>query len=224
MLLSAYLDATFGVGMPAAVMTGLIATSGQRTPPKATHWTNEPDIFDALRNVLPTRGKQLGEMLVDFAVSRAFVGSRSDGAHLPDTERFGDLGRVRFEWSVPYESLPRRLGPLRPVQPTGATYLWLDLSKAKPASGVLFIAEWEESFVFQWSLVRVDGGGREIGRANVGGVFGQNLVQLTINDLGEAAGLLIVGTSLGHDDRSHPFDPDDGTPRAAAYEVTLHAR
>ena len=89
---------------------------------------------------------------------------------------------------------------------------------------MLFIAEWEESFVFQWCLVRVDAQGREIGRSDVGGVFGKNLVQLTINDLGEAAGLLIVGTSLGQDDRSKPYDPDLGPPREAAYEVTLHAR
>ncbi|MBW2453296.1 MAG: hypothetical protein JRI68_02245 [Deltaproteobacteria bacterium] len=224
MLLSAYLDSAYGMGTPGAVMSGLIATSGQQSPPEATHWSNEPDVFDALREVLPSRGKQLGEMLVDFAVARAFVGNRSDGAHLSDTERFGDLGRVRFEWSIPYDTLPRRVGPLRPVEPSGATYLWLDLTKAKPHSGVLFIAEWEESFVFQWCLVRVDAEGREIGRSNLGGVFGKNLVQLTLNDLGEAAGLLMVGTSLGNDDRSNAFDPDVGPPREAAYEVTLHAR
>ncbi len=224
MLLSSYLDATYGVGKPGAVMSGLIATSTQHTPAVATHWRNEPDIFDALREVLPRRGEQFGDLLTDFAVARAFVGSRSDGAHLPDTERFGDLGRVRFEWSVGYDSLPRRVGPLRPVQPTGATYLWLDLAKAEPHSGVLFVAEWEESFVFQWCLVRVDAEGREIGRSTIGGVFGKHLAQQTINDLGDAAGLLIVGTSLGNDDRSNPFDPDVGPPREAAYEVTLHAR
>ena len=34
-------------------------------------------------------------------------GSRSDGMHMTGTERFGDFGRVRFEWAIPFTSLPR---------------------------------------------------------------------------------------------------------------------
>ncbi len=124
-----FLDDTLGVGGPGRVIVGLIANAAQRTPPGSWEFHNEPDIFDVLRNTMRPRGSTLESLLLDFAVARAFVGSRSDGGHLADVERFGDAGRVRFEWAVPFASLPRRLAPLAPIEPTGMTYLWLDLDR-----------------------------------------------------------------------------------------------
>ena len=91
---------------------GLLALATQRTPAGAWDYKNEPDIFDILRATMRDRGSNLENLLLDFAVARAFVGSRSDGGHLGDVTRFGDAGRVRFEWAVPFASLPRRLAPL----------------------------------------------------------------------------------------------------------------
>ena len=222
LLLPAYLDAAYGTGKPGAVMTGLIAVSQQLTPDKAETLVDEPDAFDALRHAATARGTTLDDILLDFAVSRAFVGSRSDGAHLPDTERYGDFGRVRFEWSVPYPSLPRRLGPAWPIEPTGASYLWLDLADAPKGAELLFQAEWQSPTVFAWALVKIDRQGIEIGRVVSPAVYGNDKVQRTVADLDGLAGVLIVGVNLGSDDRSHPFDPDDpGTP--AEYGVTLAA-
>jgi len=224
MLLPSYLDATHGRLGPGGVMNGLIAVSSQRTAAEAYWWHNEPDIFDALRSAFKERSKRLGEALIDFAIARAFIGNRSDGAHLPDVERFGDMGRVRFEWSVGYDSLPRNLAPANPVGPTGSSYLWLDLSGVTAASRLSFVARWEESFVFQWALVKLDKAGKELSRRIGGGVWGRDTLQLSLAKLDDAAAVLIVGTSLGNDDRSNPFDPDDGAPRPAGYEVTLYAR
>ena len=55
-------------------------------------------------------------------------------------------------------------------------------------------------------------------------MWGNSQAQLTIDDLDGASAVLVVGTMLGGDDRAHPFDPDDGEPREAAYTVTLHLR
>ena len=224
MLLPAYLDATYGLQGPGSVMNGIIAVGSQRTPPDVHWWHNEPDIFDVLRSALKARSQSLGDALIDFAIARAFIGSRNDGAHLPDVSRFGDMGRVRFEWSVGYDSLPRNLAPMTPVSPTGASYLWLDLSGVSPKSRLSFVARWEESFVFQWALVKISKTGKELSRRVGGGVWGRDTLQLSLAKVDDAAAVLIVGTSLGNDDRSNPFDPEDGAPRPANYEVTLYAR
>jgi len=224
MLLSSYLDHAHGRGMPGSVMSGLVALSVQQTKADATHWHNEPDVFDTLRRVLPPKDMTLGDLLLDYAVARAFVGSRSDGAHLPDTERFGDLGRIRFEWSVRYDSLPRRLAPQHPLEPTGASYIYVDLEGVAADRGVLFAAQWEAPFVYNWALVRLDEHGRELGRSKIGGVFGKASAQLTMESVDGAAALLVVGTQQGNDDRAHPYDPDLGAPRASSFEVTLHPR
>lgn len=223
-----FLDVAWGTGRPGAVMTALTTISLQHTTPANEHFINEPDVFDLLRKAAQARQTTLGDMLLDFAVARAFAGSRSDGAHLPDTERYGDMGRPRFEWSVPFSSLPRRLGPLRAIHPTGATFLWLDLADAPPRSGLRFVADWEAGIVFRWTLVKVDTEGREAGRLNAPGVWGNSQAHLTMADLDGLGGVLIVGTNLGSDDRSQPYDPDDGWGAPALYGVTLatldHAR
>jgi hypothetical protein len=217
-----FLDDAFGAGRIAVVMTSLIAAGAQHTPHSAGPWRDEPDVFDVLGRILPERDLTLGDLLLDFAVARAFVGDRSDGAHLLGSERYGSLGRVRFEWAIEQRSLPRRLAPQLPVEATGATYVWLSLDEnpsARPAR-LLISARSEESFVFQWAAVRVDAEGRELGRVGRGGVWGRDRIDLTVESLHDAAGLLIVGTNLGGDDRSVPYDPD-APPGAAGYELSI---
>ena len=216
-----FLDDTLGVGGPGRVMMGLLALGAQHTPPGSWEWHNEPDIFDVLRATMRSRGSTLENLLLDFAVARAFVGSRSDGAHLADVDRFGDAGRVRFEWSVPFATLPRRLAPLAPLDPTGMTYVWLDLTGAPPASELTLVADWEQPALFRWSLVKVDTNGAEAGRLDVAGVFGANHAEKTVIGLDGLAGVMVVGVNIGSDDRSHPFDPDEQPLMPHGYTVTL---
>jgi hypothetical protein len=216
-----FLDDTLGVGGPGRVMVGLLALGAQRTPPGSWEWHNEPDIFDVMRSSMRFRGSSLENLLLDFAVARAFVGSRSDGAHLADVERFGDAGRVRFEWSVPFASLPRRLAPLAPIDPTGMTYVWLDLTGAPPGAELTLVADWERPALFRWSVVKVDTNGAAVGRLDVAGVFGANHAEKTVMGLDGLAGVMVVGVNIGSDDRSHPFDPDEQPLMPHGYTVTL---
>lgn len=217
-----YLDEAYGTGRPGSVIVGLIAVAAQRTPPGAWNFHNEPDVFDALRPVVRERGVTLDDVLLDFTVARAFLGSRSDEGHLTDAARLGDSGRPRFEWSVPYSSLPRRLAPLRPIEPTGATYIWLDLEGAPAGAELTFAADWELDVLFRWALVKVDKSGREAGRVTVGGVFGSTHAEKTVVGLANLAGLLVVGVNTGSMDRSRPFDPDEGPFMPRSYTVTLY--
>jgi len=216
-----FLDESWGKGGPGRVISSLLALVTQKTAPGAWEWHNQPDVFAALRAIMHDRSSTLDNLLLDFAVARAFVGSRSDGAHLADVERFGELGRVRFEWAVPYDSLPRRLAPGAPIEAMGMTYLWLDTSSAPPGAELTFVGDWELPSVFRWALVKVDRSGAEAGRVDVVGVFGANHAERSVVKLDGMAGVLVVGVNAGSMDRSHPFDPDEQPLMPHAYTVTL---
>ncbi|MBK8253691.1 MAG: hypothetical protein IPK82_13615 [Polyangiaceae bacterium] len=216
-----YLEENEGSGDPAKLTASLFAIASQRSAP-SPFWQNEPDLLDALRSSLTFRRASLEDVLLDFAVDRAFVGDRSDGQHLAATDVYAKAGRVFFEWSVPYNSLPRRLAPAHPLLPTGATYLWLDLATAPKDSEVTFVADWELPAVFRWSLVKVDKQGAETGRIDIAGVFGTNHVERTVVLREDLAGMIVVGTFTGSLDRSLPFDPDEGPFMPHSYEVTLY--
>ena len=216
-----FFEHAYGHGAPGALITSLLAVAAQRTPPGSWEYANEPDVFDALRANMRQRGSSLDELLLDFAVARAFVGSRSDGMHLPDVARYGDLGRVRFEWSVPYGSLPRRLAPAAPIDTTGMTYLWIDLAGAPPHAELTFVADWELPALFRWALVKVDKDGAEAGRVEVAGIFGDSHAERTVAKVDGLAGVLVVGVNAGSIDRSHPFDPDEQPLMPHSYTVTL---
>lgn len=219
-LFSRFLDDTYGTGTPGNVFFGLLSVTMQRTPASRLHYENEPDFFDALRNNSQARGKPFDDLLLEFAVNRAFVGSRSDDGHLVDVDKYGDMGRVRFEWSIPYSTLPRRLAPMRPIEALGATYMWVDLKGAPEDPDLAFVADWEAGVLFHWVVVKVDARGIELGRISIAGIRGSTHAERSLLGLRGAAGLLIVGVNVGSIDRGLPFDPDEQElPRS--YTVTV---
>lgn len=219
MLFPWFLDDAWSRAAPGTVIAALLGLATQITPPGAWEWSNEPDLFDALRANAKQRGTTLDEVLLDFAIARAFTGSRSDGQHLADVARFGGAGRVRFEWSIPYDTLPRRLAPAAPIEPTGMTYLWIDLAGAPPDAELTFVADWELPALFRWSLVKIDKEGAESGRVDVAGVFGSSHVERTVARLDKLAGIVVVGVNAGSIDRAHPFDPDEQPLMPHGYTV-----
>jgi hypothetical protein len=215
-----HLDTRYGHREPGRLWAELVALTGQRTPADARGLRAEPDVFDVLRRLLSVLGTSLDDAQLEFAVARGFVGSRSDGAHLPDVERFGDLGAVRFDWAIDWKSLPRRLRTSE-TEATGASYLWLDVRGAASGARLDVAVECEATYAFRWALVTLDAEGKELGR-HVGGRWGEREVQLSLASLEGVATVMLVGAAGGHDDREHPFDPDEGLPAGAVCEVTLH--
>jgi hypothetical protein len=211
-LFPAFLDEQLSGSAPTILFASLLDVATQKTPAPAFTFENEPDIFDALRTNAHDRNSTFDGLLVDFAIARAFVGSRDDGQHMRDVRLFGDAGRVRFDWSIPFESLPRRLAPMRPIEPLGATYLWVDLANAPKGAAITFAADWEMLSLFRWAILKIDKDGAEAGRVDVAGIYGDVHAEREILGLDNLAGLLIVGTNIGSPDRSHPFDPDDEAP------------
>ena len=215
-----FLDERFAAQAPGTILASLFAV-GQHPRAEAAFFVDEPDFFDGLRSSLKARNVSFGDTVLDFAVSRAFIGTRSDGMHLADVDRFGDLGRVRFEWKVPFGSLPRRVAPARPLDALGSTYLWLDLAGASPTDEVSFIAEWEVPFLFRWAIVKIAPDGTDAGRIDVAPVFGEYRAEKAIRDLGGVSALLIVGVNDGEWSKADPFDPGEPRLDPKGYMVTL---
>jgi hypothetical protein len=220
LLLPWHLEERAGGGDWAQLSMSLASIGTQRAG--AGLLRDEPDLFDVLRATLQARGSSFADTLLDLAVDRAFLGSRSDDQHLVDAARYGDLGRVRFEWSVDHASLPRRLAPLRPIEPLGASYVYVDLANAKLPTQLTFVADWEGPGAFRWALVKLDKNGAATSRTDVVPVFGETQIQKTLPDLSTAAALLIVGVNEGDRSRDEPFDPSRPRAQARSYLLTLY--
>lgn len=218
-----FLDTSLGTGFPLRLPFALTAISQQRTPLGSFTFRDEPDLFDALRESLAARTppRRLSDLLLDFAIARAFVGDRDDGQHLPETRWLGKEGRVRFEWAVPFASLPRTLAPAFPIEPTGASYLWVDLEGAPTGARITFRAKWEPPVLFRWGIVRVRKDGTEASRVVIPAQDGATEAVQTVEEIDSLAGLLIVGTNAGDIGLARPFDPDEQPAEPHGYEVTI---
>jgi hypothetical protein len=216
-----YLDLARGRGEPAGIALATYALSATAPSRAGWRWTNEPDTVDVLRATFGPTPTDLARLFADFAVARAFLGSRDADGQWPALGWASDLGRVAFEWSVPFASLPRRLAPRHPVEPTGATYVWLELGDAARGRTLVFEADWEPPVAFRWALVLVSAGGRALRRIDVPFLERETHVERIADDLTGAAGVLIVGTSLGGLGPSYPFDPDFEPFEPHGYTVSL---
>ncbi|MBX3125107.1 MAG: hypothetical protein KF718_00240 [Polyangiaceae bacterium] len=203
-----YLDRTLGRDSPGALATAMLAQSVAKTPPTSLSWDNEPDVFDVLRSSFDGKHRRIAELFTAMAVARAFLGARDDGTYWPELAHTGDFGRVRFDWTFGYSTLPRRVALRRPLEPTGSVYVWLTLDKVPEAATLGFQAEWEAPATFAWSLVRIDQDGREAGRINAPFVERGQKVEQNLVGLEGLSAILVVGVNLGGVDLEHPFDPD----------------
>jgi hypothetical protein len=214
-----FLEDNYGTQEPGKLSVALAAISGQRS---RGEMRDEPDVFDALRVTQHRNGTSSADTLLDFAVQRAFIGSRSDGTHMIDVAKYGDLGRPRIEWSVTYKSLPRRLAPLRPIEPLGMSYLMVDVTGAPSGAELTFVAEWESPVAFRWAMVKIDKNGAEIGRQEVTPVLGEIRMEKSLRELGDTAYVLVVGLNEGESTRDEPFDPGELREGARSYLLTIY--
>jgi hypothetical protein len=207
-LLFEYLEDRRSSAGPGVLSASLVALSAGKSDRAQVAWNNEPDWVDVLRHSFREDRPTVAGAWADFAVARAFLGSRDDGRHLPGLAWLGDFGRVRFDWVLKYSSLPRRVAAARPIEPTGSMYVWLDLDEVALGSVVGFQATWERPVAFKWSLVRVDKDGAELSRIDVPFQESATSVEARATGLETSAALLIVGTNMGGVELAHPFDPD----------------
>lgn len=192
----------------AQLATSLFSAAASSTPSGAFDWNNEPDVFDVLRHTLDEDTAKVGTLFGDYAVSRAFLGDRDDGSHPPFGEWAGAFARPRYDWTIKFSSLPRRVRAARPIEPTGIELIWVDLDEVPLGVSLGFESEWEAPVAFKWRLISLDESGREMARVDV--PFqerGRSSEGRVVNLTGVRA-VLAIGINMGGVDLAHPFDPD----------------
>ncbi len=174
----------------------------------AFEWNNEPDVFDVLRHSLDEDTAKMASLLGDYAVSRAFLGDRDDGTHPPYEAWAGAFGRARYDWVLPFSSLPRRVRASRPLEPTGIELIWIDLDEVPLGTSLGFEAEWEAPVAFKWRLLSLDDRGREVARVDVPFQERGRSSEGRVVNLLNVRAVLAIGINMGGVDLAHPFDPD----------------
>jgi hypothetical protein len=221
-LLPWYLDAVYGQGAPGTLVHALWQLGPQATPPAAARYYNTPDLYTTLALLARHQGSDLGDLLLDVAVDRAFFGERDDGRHAPGFAGLGAFGRVRFDASFPFRSLPRRLG-LTPLDPTGAVYAWVDLEGAPPGATLALRAAWEKPVSMRWTALRVGPDGAERSRVPIAYEQGAFAAERRVLGLDGLAGVLVVGVNVGDEGPGSPFRPDEQPYEPHAGTLALFA-
>ncbi len=214
----AHVDAQLGTAV-GHLPVALLQLARGRTAPGALQWQNEPDALDVLRAAWGSE-RATSQQLLDFAVSRAFWGDRDTHREHPATRWAARAASPRFEWVIRRSSLPRRVAPRHPLDPYGSTYLWLELDRA-PRSTLAFQAQWEPPATMRWAVLALSDDGALLRRFDLPPVLGSTSAERTVPETPGAAGLLIVGVSLGGVDRAHPYEVDHGPWEPHGYTVYL---
>jgi len=224
MLLPWFLQSTYGIDGSLDLLHALWGHGAQLTAAGTRRWVNDPDFIDVLRSFQKDRGAPFTDLMLEYAVSRAFMGDRDDGIHMQGTSWLGRAGRVRFENRIAWSSLPFWVRPQRPIEPTGAIYVWIDL-KDVPAEGSLGVrAEWDTPAVFRFAALRIGSDGQEIGKLAPPTQERASSVEFNVEHLEGASALLLVGVNAGALAGEFQFDPDEMPPEPAGCMITLAAQ
>jgi hypothetical protein len=204
-----WLDEIYGqyAGSIVSAMWSLAPTV---TSLSASRWNNEPDGFDVLRKSFKdalSHGSDIDDLWLDFAVARAFMGSRGDGKHGLESLALGDAGAVLYDWEIDFPDHARSLGSRRPLAPLGSAYFSIRTKDISPTSRLRIEASWEEHAKMKLAVVRLNDAGAELGRLVIGAPKKATNAQMTVVDLIGVSRVLIVAVNTG--DFAYPFDPDD---------------
>jgi hypothetical protein len=216
-----WLDYSFG-NAPGSVVRALWALAPTLTPGSASRWAGRPDGLDVLTASFKgalNSGSTMDDLLLDFAVARAFVGDSSDKDHMPETRALGAAARPRNDWTIEWPKVPRKLASSRGVAPTGAAYVEVECRGAPKGARLRFEAEWEEHAKMRWAAVEIDDAGHERSSVAITGPDRGTAAQGTVVDLDGVARVLFVGTNTG--DPLTPFDLNDASPEPHGFLVSV---
>lgn len=218
-----FVDLSWGSDSRGKLPLALAHVANAGAPLDIVHpeWLHSPDELDVLRHAFGNDATKASLLWSDWATSRAFWGTRANGSYASPYRFSGGAGRVAFDWSLTYSSLPRHLAGPNPLHPLGSAYIWVQLDSVPLHATLAFRAEWEEPTPFRWVVLAVDEQGVEMSRWNLPYVEKGTSAEMTIVNFEAAAGLIIVGTNLGAVDVSHPFDVDQEPWEPHGYSVYL---
>lgn len=207
-LLLEALESSRSAASPGVLSASMLSAAASITPVGSAFFNDEPDVFDVLRHSLDEELPRYADLLVDFSLRRSLAGDRDDGTRLPGMAFAGSFARPRFDWVIPFSTLPRRVLSGTPIAPSGAELIWVDLDDAPLGAAIGFRAEWEPPVAFQWRILLVDREGREVRHVDVTFQERARSADARVLRLDGAKAMLIAGVNLGGVELAYPFDPD----------------
>src|SRR5690606_21939284 len=118
-------------------------------------------------------------------------------------------------------SLPRTVAFSTPLEPTGAAYAEVVVSADEADQVFGFRMKCEAPVSYVWSVLRLDGQGREISRFPITFQERSSDASGRVLPAPSMRKLLVVGTNLGGVSLSHPFDPDHGPHEAHGCHLSV---
>ncbi|MBX3184693.1 MAG: hypothetical protein KIT72_05190 [Polyangiaceae bacterium] len=204
-----YLDEVYGVSRWGVLPTQMYSLAASLTEGEGWLYQNEPDVFDVLRHTFEEDASAVADVLGSFTLARSLLGDRSDGSHFARLGWVGSFGRVRFDWAFRYSELPRHVGAWRPIEPTGAAFVFLALDELPKLPELGLRALWEEPVSFKWGAMLLDAEGRFKHHVQVAFQPRVTRSERTLPlDVRPGESLVIYGVSSGGVSELHPFDPD----------------
>jgi hypothetical protein len=206
-----WVDARFGA-QPGALLVGLSALAPTATTVdawRAGRWAAAPTAFDVLRVSLADRlwkGSTLDDVFVRFALDRAAPEGGSGAA---------------VAWSIGWPAAGRRLAAGDPPAPTGESIVVVDRAGAPTGARLRLEAQWEDYARMRWMAVKVDASGRVLSEIPIRTLDRVTHASLTLDDVGGAARVRVVGVDLGSTERA--FDPDQGEWEPHGWLLTVAA-
>jgi hypothetical protein len=211
---TSWLDRTRGKGL-GALVPGLESLATQHWGvsidlpgaeyPEPAHLRNAIDVSDVLSETMKQQRSTLDALQLEFAVERAF----------------DPVERPPLEWTVPASTLPRRLLVSRGIEPTGATYLKIDLDGATRPNGLELELKWELGASFRWAVLKLDAQGARIGEVPVAAVERLREIAIDVRHLEGVTSVMVVGWNAG--DPARPWTPDAPITLPHGYEIAIYA-
>lgn len=200
-----YLEARSQAALGEAAWLSL-SLAATRTRPGVTRWEAEPDILDVLAATVRGDGVALARLFDDFAQQSLF-----------QAQAWGT--KMEFAWRLGSESLPRNVALADPMEPTGTSYVRVDLQPGDRNKVIAFRMSCESPVSYVWSVVRLDEADSlhssvEIAYRERGGE-----AEARITPQPGVRALVLVGTNMGGIDLAHPFDPDHEPHEAHGCQV-----
>jgi hypothetical protein len=218
--LIAWLDETRGAGV-GAIVPGLESLAAQHGGllvegvgielPDPAHFCNTVTIADVLSETMKQQRTTLDALMLELATERAFDATE----------------RPPLEWTVPASTLPRRLMVTRGIEPTGATYLRVDLDDpagkqgSKRPEALQLELKWELGASFRWAALKLDATGKRVGEVPVAPVERLREIAIDVRHLEGVASVLLVGWNAG--DPARPWSPDAPLTLPHGYDVAIYA-
>lgn len=169
------------------------------------HFRNDPSVFDVLSVTLSDQGRNLDDLLLDFAVDRAL--------------RY-DQPAPKTDWEIAVSTLPRRLGLPRGVEAMGMTYDRIVVDRAPKNDAIELDLKWEQGARFRWAVIKLDAEGRDVGRVGVARLDRAREMTIEVRGLAGVASVLVVGLNSG--DPARPWEPDDPPTAPHGYELGVY--